>query len=233
MERYSIIHEKNPREIILLRGSGCRWRRCTFCDYHKDASPDQRANFLLNRAVLRRVTGVYHRLEVINSGSFTDLDRNTLRRIRRTAAEKGIGVLHFECHWMHRQALPQCRAYFARAGIDTVFKIGVETFDVPFREQVLHKGLGNALPQEIAAAGFSEINLLCGLAQQSADSMRRDIETGLLYFDRVCVNLMTENTTSVKPCPQATEAFMNQVYPLFRDHQRVDILLNNTDFGVG
>ena len=233
MERYSIIKDKNPREIVLLRGSGCRWRRCTFCDYHSDASPDQRANFLLNRAVLRHVTGMYHRLEVINSGSFTDLDRGTLRRIRRTAAEKGIHTVHFECHWMHRQALAQCRAYFARADIDVVFKIGVETFDIPFRERVLRKGLGNALPQEIAAAGFTEINLLCGLEQQSADSMRQDIETGLAYFDRVCVNLMTENTTSVKPCPQATQAFLTEVYPRFRNEPRVDILLNNTDFGVG
>ena len=36
MERYSVITEKNPREIVLLRGAGCAWRRCRFCDYHLD-----------------------------------------------------------------------------------------------------------------------------------------------------------------------------------------------------
>lgn len=40
MERYSVITNKNPREIVLLRGSGCKWRRCAFCDYHLDFSPE-------------------------------------------------------------------------------------------------------------------------------------------------------------------------------------------------
>ena len=38
--RYSVITEKNPREIVMLRGSGCKWRRCRFCDYHLDFSKD-------------------------------------------------------------------------------------------------------------------------------------------------------------------------------------------------
>ena len=41
MQRYSTITEKNPREIVLLRGRGCRYRRCAFCDYHEDASCDE------------------------------------------------------------------------------------------------------------------------------------------------------------------------------------------------
>ena len=39
--RYAVIEEKNPREIVMLRGLGCTWRRCRFCDYHLDS-----ANFL-------------------------------------------------------------------------------------------------------------------------------------------------------------------------------------------
>ena len=78
MNRYSIIHEKNPREILLLRGTGCRWRRCSFCDYHLDSSPDEEANFALNRAVISQVTGIYHHLEVINSGSFPELGEKTM-----------------------------------------------------------------------------------------------------------------------------------------------------------
>ena len=34
MERYSLIHTKLPREFVLLQGTGCRWGKCTFCDYH-------------------------------------------------------------------------------------------------------------------------------------------------------------------------------------------------------
>ena len=32
--RYSKITEKNPREIVMLVGNGCKWRKCRFCNYH-------------------------------------------------------------------------------------------------------------------------------------------------------------------------------------------------------
>lgn len=60
MERYSVIPAKNPREIVLLRGRGCQWRRCRFCDYHLDFSLDDKANLALNRRQLARVSGLYH-----------------------------------------------------------------------------------------------------------------------------------------------------------------------------
>lgn len=81
MVRYSIIDNKNPREIVLLRGVGCAWRGCTFCDYHLDSSPKKQENFLLNKTVLDNVTGIYNHLEIINSGSFTELDNDTLNYI--------------------------------------------------------------------------------------------------------------------------------------------------------
>ena len=77
-KRYDVITIKNPREIVMLRGSGCKWRRCTFCDYHLDFSRDEDANFQLNSSVLSQVTGLYHDLEVINSGSFNELDPQTI-----------------------------------------------------------------------------------------------------------------------------------------------------------
>lgn len=86
--RYSMITEKNPREIVMLRGSGCVWKRCRFCDYHLDKSPDKEANFLLNRTQLLQVTGLYHKLEVINSGSFVDLDEDTISLIEEVCLKK-------------------------------------------------------------------------------------------------------------------------------------------------
>ena len=86
--RYSVIREKNPREILLLRGNGCKWRRCSFCDYHLDFSRDEETNFLLNERELAKVTGCFKKLEVINSGSFCDLDKKTLERIRSVCEEK-------------------------------------------------------------------------------------------------------------------------------------------------
>ena len=101
LQRYSVIREKNPREIVLLKGRGCQWRRCAFCDYYLDGSPDEEADFLVNREVLAQVTGETGCLEVINSGSFSDLDDRTMDEIASVCCAKHIRELHFEA-WASR-----------------------------------------------------------------------------------------------------------------------------------
>ena len=232
MPRYSVITGKNPREICLLRGSGCKWRRCAFCVYHLDFSGNEAENVQLNRAVLAKVDGHLGRLEIINSGSFCDLCTQTHEEIRRICKQKGITQIHFECHWMHREEIAAIRAFYAEAGVKVTIKMGVETFDYEFRENILHKGIDTDSPEEIAKYA-DEICLLFGLEGQTVESMKMDIQLGLQYFRRVCVNIMVENSTKIKPCAAVIEAFLQQVYPLYKDNERVDILLNNTDFGVG
>lgn len=230
--RYSVIEEKNPREIVLLRGSGCMWRKCRFCDYHVDFSGSSVDNYALNHRVLEQVTGALGKLEVINSGSFVDLDQDTMREIEKICVEKGIRELNFESHWMHREEIPSLKKRFADKGITVKTKIGVETFDSLFRESYLMKGIDTESPREIAQY-FNQVCLLQGLPGQTAESMKKDIETGLEYFERVCVNIMVENTKPVKPDLRVIQVFREQIYPLYADNDRVDILLNNTDFGVG
>ncbi|MDE5825835.1 MAG: radical SAM protein [Lachnospiraceae bacterium] len=232
LTRYSEITEKNRREIVLLRGSGCKWRRCTFCDYHLDFGPDKDSNFALNQKVLKQVTGKYGKLEVINSGSFVDLDNQTVQLILDTCIEKRIAEIHFECHWMHRESVAALRKIFAAHGIQVKIKIGVETFDNQYREQVLRKGIDETSPAKIAAC-FDEVCLLFGLDGQTEDSMLYDIETGLANFERICINIMVENTTKIRPDSSVIDIFMKKLYPIYKDNKRIDILLNNTDFGVG
>ncbi len=232
MIRYAMITEKNPREIVMLRGSGCKWRRCRFCDYHLDYSKDEAANFALNRLQLQKVTGKYHCLEVINSGSFVDLDEQTLSLIEQVCLEKDITQVHFECHWMHRESVADFRKRFADKGITLKIKIGVETFDFKFREGVLDKGIPTDDPAEIARY-FDEACLLFGLTGQTADSMKRDIETALTYFQRVCINIMTTNGSSLQPDDTVISLFVRELYPLYAENPRIDILMENTDFGVG
>lgn len=232
MERYSIISDKNPREIVLLRGSGCKWRRCRFCDYHLDFSKDEAANFDLNQEVLANVTGLYHKLEVINSGSICDLDSNTMAQIKEICRTKDIQQVHFECHWTDRSCIKTLREDFAVSGISLKFKIGVETFDALFRESYLVKGIDEANPAKIAE-DFDECCLLFGIPGQTAESMSADIETGLAYFERVCVNIMVENSTAIKPDPGIIDIFAKTIMPEYLHNPRVDILMNNTDFGVG
>lgn len=232
MQRYSIIENKNPREIVLLRGKGCCWKKCTFCDYHLDSSTSDEENYHLNKDVLSKVTGIYQHLEVINSGSFPELDEKTIDLLIKICQEKSIKILHFECHWIYRNKISTLRERFATIGTELKIKTGVESFDYEFREKVLNKGISEENPA-IISEHFNECCLLFGLNGQTYASMKKDIETGLKYFERVCVNIYVENTTSVKPIQDVIDIFINEIMPDYIHNDRVDILLNNTDFGVG
>lgn len=230
MERYSVIRDKNPREIILLRGEGCFYKRCTFCDYHTDKCPDRHANFELNRTVIDRLTGEYGELEVINSGSVFELDDDTLDYLADVCKDRGIDTIHFESHYLLRDRIPALRERFA--GFTIKMKIGIETFDNELREKVLVKGIPSDAPEDIAQ-GFQEANFLFGIKGQTVKSMVDDIRLGLGLFERICINIMCENSTDIKPDREVIDAFVNEIYPQIRDNDRIDILLNNTDFGVG
>lgn len=230
MERYSVIKEKNPREIVLLRGRGCVYKKCSFCDYHTDCCSDDVENNRLNHSVLSNVTGEYGNLEVINSGSVFELDSKTISEIKHLCKEKGIKTIHFESHFIYNSKIPLLRQDFD--GFDLKMKLGLETFDYDFREQVLKKGIDEKEPARIAG-NFDEANFLFGIKGQNARSMLRDIELGLEYFERICINIMCPNSTEMQPDRKVIEVFMDKLYPIYKDNDRVDILLNNTDFGVG
>lgn len=230
MERYNRILEKQPREIVLLRGSGCIYQKCVFCDYHLDRCADQDANFALNRQVLENVTGEFGDLEVINSGSVFELDGQTLALIRDICRRRGISILHFESHYLYRKQIPALRESFP--GIQLRMKLGLETFDYDFRERLLNKGIHECDPG-IISRHFEEANFLFGIAGQTLASMEKDISLGLAWFRRICLNLMCENSTPIRPDREVISLFLKELYPKYRDNERIDILINNTDFGVG
>lgn len=230
--RYAVIHEKNKREIAMLVGQGCAWKRCRFCDYHLDFDSDPAVTFELNKKVLDNVTGIYQKLEIINSGSFVDLEADTMSYVLEVCRKREIKEVHFECHWQHRGEIPALHRRFGDEGIGVKVKIGVETFDRLFRESYLDKGIDEENPARIADY-FDECCLLQGIPGQTAESMRWDIETGLEHFERVCVNIMQENGKAVKPDPGVIQSFIDLVLPEYENNVRVDILLYNTAFGVG
>lgn len=230
--RYSVITDKNPREIVLLRGSGCRYKKCRFCDYHLDFSRNEKENFELNKGILSKVTGIYQSLEVINSGSFPELDIETMKEIENVCVRKGITQLRFEVHWMYHKHVKKWKEHFKEKGIILKIKMGVETFDEAFRKDVFDKGMEHVSPEEIASVA-DEVCLLFGVTGQTLESMTEDIETGLKLFERICINIMVENSTEIHPDNNVIEMFMKNLYPKYIDNPRVDILLHNTDFGVG
>ena len=230
MERYSKICLKQKREIVLLRGRGCAYGQCAFCDYHLDRNADDGENFSLNQKVLAQVTGEFGELEVINSGSVFELDCKTLALIRTVCREKEIKVIHFEAHYLYRDQVPALRREFS--GFKLKMKLGLESFDYAFREGILKKGISVRDPAMICR-NFNEANLLVGVAGQTVASMENDIAVALRYFERICVNVMCKNTTEILPDEKVISAFMQQVYPKYQHDPRVDILISNTDFGVG
>ncbi|MDE6060280.1 MAG: hypothetical protein K2G31_02255, partial [Clostridia bacterium] len=187
---------KRKREIVLLRGSGCVYKRCLFCDYYLDKCSDDAQNFALNSEVLSNVTGEFSDLEVINSGSVFELDKDTLALIKQICLDKNIKTVHFESHYLYRDRIDSLRSYFDNC--DVKMKLGLETFDYDLRENVLLKGIHEREP-EIISHNFDEANFLFGISGQSVESMLRDITLGLENFERICINVMCENSTSVKP----------------------------------
>lgn len=230
MERYNKITEKRKREIVLLKGKGCVYKKCAFCDYYSDSGADEKENFALNKEVLGNVTGEYGDLEVINSGSVFELDQNTLELIKEICLKKKISVIHFEAHYLYKNRIPALREEFS--DFELKLKLGLESFDYDFRENVLKKGIAERDP-EIISNNFDEANFLFGIKGQTAASMENDIETGLKYFERICLNIMCRNSTEVLPEKKVISDFLSFIYPKYRDDYRIDILINNTDFGVG
>ncbi len=233
MERYSIIRDKMPREFVLLQGTGCRWRRCEFCDYHSDVSDDP---FEVNRQVLEQVTGEYGVLDVINSGSAFELDDRTIELLRRIIVEKNIHTLWCEMHWMYRNRLEQ----FAQRILDGVsnsqlsikFRCGVETFDGSLRKR-WNKGVPEGVTAEEVARYFQGVCLLCCTEGETRERIVHDIELARKHFEYFSVNVFCNNTTKIKRDQALVDWFVSEVYPMIKDDPRIEVLIDNTDLGVG
>ena len=236
MERYSIIRDKMPREFVLLQGTGCRWGRCEFCDYHTDVSDDP---FEVNRRVLEQVTGEYGVLDVINSGSAMELDDRTIEMLRRVIVEKKIHTLWFEMHWMYRHRLEEFRSrifsllHAPYSMLPTIkFRCGVETFDGALRKR-WNKGVPEAVMAEDVAKYFQGVCLLCCTEGETRERIVRDIELARKYFEYFSVNVFCNNTTKIKRDQALVDWFVREVYPTIKDDPRIEVLIDNTDLGVG
>ena len=210
MERYAIIHTILPREFVLLQGTGCRWKKCTFCDYHGDVSDDP---FAVNREVLSQVQGVYGVLDVINSGSAMELDERTLGMIKEVVKEKNIHTLWFEAHYMYRKQLAKFAEQFD--GVEVKFRCGVEGFDSCLREQ-WNKGIAASVTAQDVAKHFQGVCLLCCTQGDSKERILRDIALAEQYFEYASVNVFCENSTSVKRDDGLAKWFVEEVYPTLK-----------------
>ncbi len=229
MIRYSRILKKNPREIVLLKSHPCKWGRCFFCDYIDDNCKEEQAMIEFNNQVLKNVTGEFKKLEVINSASVFELPKESLQDIKDIVLEKKIDELFFESHYTYSHRLNEIKDYFSET--DVKFKCGIETFDHEFRNKYLKKGVNFKDPEEVASL-FDTICLMVGVKGQTKKMISKDIDILVKHFKRGCINIYVNNTTPVKADPQLI-AWFKEEYSYLEDMNKIEILWNNTDFGVG
>lgn len=229
MNRYNVITNKFPREIVLLRSYPCKWGRCFFCDYIDDNMSNEDAMIAENKAILEHVKGTYGVLEVINSASVFELPRGTWAHIKETCEAKGIHTVAFEAYYNYKERLQEVRDFFAP--LEVTFKCGVESFDEEFRNGYLQKNIHFTSPQEVADH-FDTICLLVGIKGQTREMIDEDIRIGKAYFKRLCINVFVNNTTLVKRDDELV-AYLEEHYRHLDDDPQVEMLWHNTDFGVG
>jgi hypothetical protein len=227
MQRYSLIKEKMPREFLLLQGTGCRWAKCTFCDYFGDCSGNP---YEVNKKVLEQVTGEFGVLDIINSGSAMELDSDTIRLIKETIAEKNIKTVWFEAHYMYRNRLEAFAKQFMPAIVK--FRCGIESFDPTLRSS-WNKGVPSNVTAADIAEYFKGVCLLCCTQGDTKERILNDIATAREYFEYFSINLFCNNSTAVKRDAELAKWFEAEVYPMLKDIDGIEILLNNNDLGVG
>ncbi|MBN9645430.1 MULTISPECIES: radical SAM protein [Terrisporobacter] len=228
MDRYSEVINKNQREIVLLKAFPCKWGKCSFCDYILDNSKDEEEINKVNFQVLENVTGKYKVLEVINSGSCFEIPKDTLLKIKEIIKEKKIERLFLESHWIYKNKIQQMRDFFE---IPITFKIGVETFDNDFRNEYLNKNAKFKTVEELKKY-FDSPCIMVGIKGQTKEMIDNDMKIVQDHFEHATINVFINNSSKVKR-DEKLVVWFSKKYKFLIDNPKIEILFNNTDFGVG
>ncbi len=226
LERYSKIESGMRREFILLQGTGCKWRKCTFCDYYEDTSADP---FSENKKTLDLVTGEFGILDIINSGSCIEFDNQTIQYISKIVTEKRIHDLWFEAHWMYRTKLSDFSKNFP---CHVHFRTGVESFDPKIRN-MWNKGIESDVTPEMIRSYFEGVCLLAGIKGQTQKDIMESVKIAEELFEYYSVNLFTPNTTKTERDEELCKIFIEELAPEMRKSKKCEVLIENTDLGVG
>ena len=226
LERYSRITHGLKREFILLQGTGCRWKKCAFCDYYTDTSSDP---YSINAPVLDRVTGEYGTLDVINSGSAQEFDMKTVERIKEVIKDRNIQDLWFESHWIWRNELGSFASGFP---CRVHYRLGIESFNPELRI-AWKKGIGRDVTPEMVRELYDGVCLLAGIKGQTEKDIMESVEIAERLFDYYSVNLFCPNSTSTEKDEELSRIFIEKLAPEIRKSRKAEVLIENTDLRVG
>jgi hypothetical protein len=184
----------------------------------------------VNKPALDCVTGVYGVLDIINSGSAMELDSQTIEEIQRIVELRHIHTIWFEAHYMYRHQLAQFAEQFP--GVTVKFRCGIESCDGRLRE-LWNKGVRAHVCVEDVAKYFQGVCLLCCTEGDTQERILQDIAWAQEHFEYASVNIFCENTTAVKRDHHLAQWFIRELYPQLKRSNKIEILINNTDLGVG
>ena len=131
---------------------------------------------------------------------------------------------------MYRKKLASFAEQFAP--VQVKFRCGVETFDAGLRD-AWKKGIPSSVTPEDVAKYFQGVCLLCCTQGESKEHIMKDIEIAQTYFEYFSVNVFCNNSTSVKQDKELPQWFAREVYPKIKDEKGIEVLMENTDLGVG
>lgn len=231
MNRYSIITEKNPREIVLLKGYKCAYGKCAFCNYILDNTDDEKEMEKVNFEVLKNIKGNFGVLEVINSGSVFELSKATLKKIKNICDDKNIKVIYFEAYFGYLKRLDEIREYFKNQEIR--FIIGIETFNNYYRTKVLKKNfmLNDTVLKQLKEQYQTALLMICTHGQTKKQILS-DIEQAKKHFKEVVISIFIDNGTEIKRDEKLVKWFLKDIFPVLNKEKNIEILVDNKDFGV-
>jgi hypothetical protein len=131
---------------------------------------------------------------------------------------------------MYRHRLTEFAEYFAPLKVK--FRCGIESFD-PVQRKKWNKGVPEKVTAEDVAKYFQGVCLLCGTEGESRERIVSDIQKAEQLFEYYSINLFCNNSTEVKRDKEIAKWFIKNIYPEANLSSKAEILLNNTDLGVG
>ena len=75
--------------------------------------------------------------------------------------------------------------------------------------------------------------MLVGVKGQKFETIKSDIKLAKKYFERFTVSVFVKNSTRISPDPILIGKFIKEIYPKIKNDRQIDILISNTDLGVG
>lgn len=210
-------HFLNDFTAVLLYSSPCANRgKCKFCTYWKDSTKvkDIITQCKFNTEILNQVDwkNQYGILSICPSASFSELPYFTVKELKEKLWDSSFRTFISECYWEYGDMMNHLYQEFNIPGMQTIFKVGMETFNNEFRKY-LGKNYGYVPPSEVRKK-FNGVTLLVGVEGQTRSMISEDIYIAKEEcFECVDINIFDDRAPGlkVKADKELIEWFKNEV----------------------